>query len=284
MCAAAFATLLGIPLAVACRDTGTGALGRIQRAGKIIIATDALYPPNEFKQGDRIVGFDVDLGTAIARRLSVKAEFQDVKFDTILQALEEDKYDISLSSFTDTRERESRFDFVTYLSAGTMLVVPKGNPRHLRPDGLSLCGKKIAVEKGTTQEEELSRKDVTRPDAGARIDACRSGDRPAPIRMSYDDQAAANEALARGIADATLTDSPSAIYGAKASAGRIQCSGRPYATALYGIAIPKREAELRDAVFKAMKDLISDGAYQRLTGQWGLSDGAVPETRINAAE
>jgi polar amino acid transport system substrate-binding protein len=58
----------------------------------------------------------------------------------------------------------------------------------------------------------------------------------------------------------------------------------PYATALYGIAIPKREAELRDGVFKAMKDLISDGAYQRLTGQWGLSSGAVPETRINAAE
>ena len=284
MCAAAFVTLLATPLAVACRGTGTGALGRIQRAGKIIIATDALYPPNEFKQGDRIVGFDVDLGTAIARKLGVKAVFQDVRFDTILQALEEGKYDISLSSFTDTRERESRFDFVTYLSAGTMLMVPKGNPRHLRPDGLSLCGKKIAVEKGTTQEEELSPKDVTRPNAGARIDACQSGDKPAPIRMSYDDQAAANEALARGIADATLTDAPAAIYGAKESAGRIQCSGGPYGTALYGIAIPKREAELRDAVYKAMKELISGGTYQRLTSQWGLSDGAVPETRINAAE
>jgi polar amino acid transport system substrate-binding protein len=284
MCAATLATLLGTPLAVACRDTGTGVLGRIQRAGKIIIATDAMYPPNEFKQGDRIVGFDVDLGTAIARRLGVKAEFQDVRFDTILQALDEDKYDISLSSFTDTREREGRFDFVTYLSAGTMLVVPKGNPRHLRPDGLSLCGKRIAVERGTTQEEELSRKDATRPNAGARIDACQSNGRPPPIRMSYDDQAAANEALVRGTADATLTDSPSAIYEAKASAGRVQCSGRAYATALYGIAIPKREAELRDAVFKAMKELIADGAYRRLTGQWGLSDGAVPETRINAAE
>jgi polar amino acid transport system substrate-binding protein len=284
MCAAAFATLLGTPLVVACgRDTGTGTLGRVQRAGKIIIATDALYPPNEFKQGDRIVGFDVDLGTAIARELGVKAVFQDVKFDTILQALEEGKYDISLSSFTDTRERESRFDFVTYLSAGTMLMVPKGNPRRLRPDGLSLCGKRIAVEKGTTQEEELSRKDVTKPDAGTRIDACLSGDRPAPIRLSYDDQAAANEALTKGQADASLTDSPSAIYGAKASGGRIQCSGMPYATALYGVAIPKRQAGLRDAVFKAMKALMSDGTYQRLTARWGLTSGAVPETKINAA-
>jgi polar amino acid transport system substrate-binding protein len=259
-------------------------LGRVHRVGKIIIATDALYPPNEFKQGDQIVGFDVDLGTAIAQKLGVKAEFQDVKFDTILQALEEGKYDISLSSFSDTRERESRFDFVTYLSAGTMLMVPKGNPLHLRPDGLSLCGKKVAVERGTTQEEELSRKDVTKPDAGTRIDACRSGNKPAPIRLSYDDQAAANDALAKGDADASLTDSPSATYGAKRSGGRIQCSGMPYATALYGVAIPKREAGLRDAVFKAMKSLMSDGAYQKLTGRWGLSTAAVPEAKINAAE
>jgi polar amino acid transport system substrate-binding protein len=283
--ATALIGLLATPAITACRNTGTaGALGRVQRAGRIIIATDALYPPNEFKKGDQIVGFDVDLGTAIARKLGLKAEFQDVKFDTILQALDEGKYDISLSSFTDTREREGRFDFVTYLSAGTMLIVPKGNPRHLRPDGLSLCGKKIAVERGTTQEEELSRKDVTRPNAGTRIDACRSGDRPAPIRMSYDDQAAANDALTSGQADASLTDSPSAVYAAKESGGRIQCSGMPYGTALYGIAIPKRASDLRDAVFKAMKSLISDGTYRRLTGQWGVDSGAVPETRINAAD
>jgi polar amino acid transport system substrate-binding protein len=271
-------------LATACQDSGTaGALGRIHRTGRILIATDALYPPNEFKQGDQIVGFDVDLGTALARRLGAKAEFQDVRFGTILQALDEGKYDISLSSFTDTRERESRFDFVTYLSAGTMLMVPKGNPRHLRPDGLSLCGKRIAVEKGTTQEEELSRKDVTRPDAGTRLDACRSAHRPAPIRMSYDDQAEADRALLKGEADASLTDSPSAIYGARQSGGRIECSGEPYATALYGVAIPKREVGLRDAIFKAMKALLSDGTYRRLTARWGVSSGAVPETRIDAA-
>jgi polar amino acid transport system substrate-binding protein len=207
-----------------------------------------------------------------------------VKFDTILQALEEGKYDISLSSFTDTRERESRFDFVTYLSAGTMLMVPKGNPRRLRPDGLSLCGKKVAVEKGTTQEEEISSRDATRPDAGTRVDTCRNGHRPTPIRMSYDDEDAANLALAKGDADAVLTDSTSALYDAKQSGGRLECSGQPYATALYGIAIPKRQGDLRDAVFKAMKDLISDGTYQRLTARWGLTTDAVPETRVNAAE
>ena len=248
-----------------------------------MIATDALYPPNEFKQNGQIVGFDVDLGTAIAKKLGVKAEFQDVKFDTILQALQEGKYDISLSSFTDTRERESRFDFVTYLSAGTMLLVRRGNPKHLRPGDLSLCGRRIAVEKGTTQEDELTRKVVTKPTAGARIDSCRKGHRPAPIRMSYDDQAAANQALIKGHADAVLADSTSATYGAKQSGGRYEVSGSPYDSAPYGIAIPKRQGALRDAVLTGLKDLISDGTYRMLTGKWGLTGDAIDEPEVNAA-
>src|SRR5438094_1289317 len=71
-----------------CKDSDPAtALGRVKKAGKIVIATDALYPPNEFKQGEHIVGFDVDLGDAIARKLGVKAEFQDVKFESIMPAL-----------------------------------------------------------------------------------------------------------------------------------------------------------------------------------------------------
>ena len=284
MSAAGLAVLTGTLALSACQDSGaTSALGRIKKTGKIVIATDALYPPNEFKQGDQIVGFDVDLGTAIAKKLGVQAEFQDVKFDTILQALQEGKYDISLSSFTDTRERESRFDFVTYLSAGTMLLVRKGNPRRLRPDDLSLCGRRVAVEKGTTQEDELSPKVVPKPNAGARIDACKSGHKPAPIRLSFDDQAAANEALAKGRADAVLADSPSVTYGATQSTGRFDVSGQAYGTALYGIVVPKRQNDLRDAIVQAVKDLISDGVYKRLTAKWGLTSGAVPEPRVNAA-
>lgn len=257
-------------------------LGRVRTAGRLMIATDALYPPDEFKQGDRIVGFDIDLGTAIAKDLGVKAEFEDVKFDTILQALQDGKYDISISSFTDTAPRERHFDFVTYLSVGTMLIVPKGNPKRLRPDDLSLCGQRIAVEQGTIQEAELTRRDVTDPAAGKRLAACKVAHRPAPVRQSYDDQTAANDALLAGHADAVLTDAPSASYGARQSSGRIEPVGRPYATSLYGIVVPKRRGDLRNAIQSALKDLISNGGYRRLTDKWGISDSAVDEPRINA--
>lgn len=282
--AAGIASLLGALALSACQDPDpNSALGRIKKAGRIVIATDALYPPDEFKQGERIVGFDVDLGTAVARKLGVKAEFQDVKFDTIMPALSAGEYDLSLSSVTDTKDRESRFDFVTYLSAGTVLMVRRGNPKRLRPDGTSLCGRRIAVETGTTQEDELVAKTVADPGAGARADACRNAGRPAPIRLSFDDQEAADRALARGSADAVLTDAPCALYGVRRSPARFEVSGRPYDTALYGIVVPKHRPELRDAVLRAVRDLMSDGSYRRMVARWGLSAEAVSAPRINAA-
>jgi polar amino acid transport system substrate-binding protein len=259
------------------------ALDTIKKNGKIVIATDASYAPNEFKQNGQIVGFDIDLGGAIAKKLGVTAELQDVKFDNILPALQSKKYDISLSSFTDNKQREQSFDFVTYFSAGTGLMVKTGNPMKLSPDDLSLCGKKIAVEKGTTQEDELTPKSSTKPDAGARVDKCKQGGKPAPTKVSLDDQNAANLALGNGRADAVLADSPVAAYAAKESGGKFEIAGKAYDTAPYGIAIPKNENELRDGIQKAIKDLITDGTYKQLTDKWGVSDGGITDPKVNGA-
>ncbi|GAA0328215.1 ABC transporter substrate-binding protein [Actinoallomurus spadix] len=259
------------------------ALDTIKKNGKIVIATDASYAPNEFKQNGQIVGFDVDLGTAIAKKLGVKAEFQDVKFDNILPALQSKKYDIGMSSFTDNKQREASFDFVTYFTAGTGLMVKAGNPEKLSPDDLSLCGKKIAVEKGTTQEDELTPKSAAKPDAGARLDKCKQGGKPAPTKISLDDQNAANLALGNGRADAVLADSPVAAYAAKESGGKFVIAGNAYDTAPYGVAVPKNENDLRDGILKAVKDLIADGTYKQLTEKWGISSGALTDPKVNGA-
>ena len=259
------------------------ALDTIKKNGKLVVATDASYAPNEFKQNGQIVGFDIDLANGIAKKLGVTATVQDVKFDNILPALQAKKYDISLSSFTDNKQREQSFDFVTYFSAGTGLMVKTGNPLQLSPDDLSLCGKKIAVEKGTVQEDELTPKSATKPDAGARVDKCKQAGKPAPVKISLDDQNAANLALGNGRADAVLADSPVAAYAAKESGGKFAIAGKAYDTAPYGIVIPKNESELRDAVLKAVKDMIADGSYKQLTDKWGISDGAITAPQVNGA-
>lgn len=259
------------------------ALETIKKNGKLVIATDASYAPNEFKQGTQIVGFDIDLGTAIAKKLGVTANFNDVKFDNILPALQAKKYDISLSSFTDNKQREQSFDFITYFTAGTGLLVKAGNPLKLSADDLSLCGKKIAVEKGTTQDDELSPKSAAKPDTGARLSKCQQGGKPAPVKISLDDQNAANLALGNGRADAVLADSPVTAYAAKESGGKFVVAGNAYDTAPYGIAVPKNENELRDAILKAVKDLMSDGTYKQLTDKWGISEGAISNPQVNGA-
>jgi polar amino acid transport system substrate-binding protein len=255
----------------------------IKKKGEIVIATDASYAPNEFKQNGQIVGFDVNLGTEIARRLGVTAKFQQVTFNNILPALQSKKYDISLSSITDTKQREQSFDFVTYFSAGTSLMVTAGNPRKLSPYDLSLCGKKIAVEKGTTQEDELTPKSSAKPDAGARVDKCKHGGKPSPVKISLDHQNAANLALSKGQVDAVLADSPVAGSAAKESGGKFEISGKAYDTAPYGIAIPKNENELRDAIHKAVKDLITDGTYKMFADMWGVADGGITDLTVNGA-
>jgi polar amino acid transport system substrate-binding protein len=274
---------LALPSCDAKATTSGGALDTIRKNGRIVIATDASYAPNEFKENGQIVGFDINLGKEIARRLGVTASVQDVKFDNILRGLRSKKYDIGLSSFTDNRQREQSLDFVTYFSAGTSLMVKAGNPLKLSPDDLSLCGKKIAVEKGTVQEDELTPKSSTKPDAGARVDKCKQGGKPAPAKVSLDDQNAANLALGNGRADAVLADSPVAEYAAKQSGGKFDIAGNAYDTAPYGIAIPKNENELRDAIQKAVKDLITDGTYKQLTDKWGISDGGITDPKVNGA-
>ena len=286
---AAGVTVVAASLALsACAGTSTAAgeqsaLDRIKKAGKITIATDASYEPNEFKFKGQIIGFDVDLGTEIARNLGVTVSIQDTKFDKILPAVESKKYDLGMSSLTDNEEREQTVDFVTYFSAGTGLVVKAGNPLKLSPAGLSLCGRRIAVQKGTTQEDELIPKSSTRPDDGARVSKCKRAGKPAPVRVSLADQDAADLALAHGHADAVLADSPVASYAAKESGGKLATAGKAYDTAPYGIAIPKGETELRDAIQKIVQDIIGNGIYKLLTDKWGISDGGITAPKVNGA-
>ena len=84
------------------------------------MAADATYPPDEFiaSDGKTVIGMDADLAKAIAELMGLKATVQNATFDSIIPGLAAGKYDLGMSSFTDTKEREKTVDFVTYLTAG----------------------------------------------------------------------------------------------------------------------------------------------------------------------
>jgi polar amino acid transport system substrate-binding protein len=247
----------------------------IKSAGTLTIASDASYAPNEYfdTDGKTIIGLDVDLGNAIAAKLGLKANFQNVTFDAIIPALAANKYNIGMSSFTDTKKREATVDFVTYFSAGENLFVPKENPKKVTGPDLSLCGLTIAVEKGTTEESEIP----------ALSKACTDGGKAAVTALSTDDQNAANLALTSGRAQVGSADSPIADYAVKQSNGALVLAGKSYEVAPYGIAIPKTAGTLKEAIQAALAAMIADGSYKTILDKWGATDGAISAPAINGA-
>jgi len=247
----------------------------VKAKGTIIVAADASYAPNEFfdTDGKTIIGMDADLAKAIGQELGLTVTLQNVTFDAIIPGMAAGKYDLGMSSFTDTKEREQTVDFVTYFSAGSSLMVKTGNPENLATTDDSLCGKKIAVEKGTTQEQS---------DIPADNQKCSKDGKPAITTVSFDDQNGANLALSSGRADAVLADSPVAAYAAKQSGGQFTISGEPYGTAPYGIALPKGNG-MAPAVLAALKALIANGSYTQILTKWGIQSGAITDPVVNGA-
>lgn len=263
------------PTASAGSDAKSMVPAAIKAKGTLIVAADASYAPNEFfaSDGKTIIGMDADLAKALGQQLGLNVTLQNVTFDSIIAGLAAGKYDLGMSSFTDTKQREQTVDFVTYFSAGSSLMVKAGNPENLSASDLSLCGKTVAVEKGTTQEGT---------DVPADTAKCKAAGKAAVTALSFDDQNGANLALSSGRADGVLADSPVAAYAAQQSSGKFIISGQPYGTAPYGIAIPKGNG-MAQAVLAALKELMANGQYTQIMTKWGIQSGAITSPVINGA-
>ncbi|HEY7142686.1 MAG TPA: ABC transporter substrate-binding protein [Streptosporangiaceae bacterium] len=245
----------------------------IKAKGTLTVAADATYAPNEFiaPDGSTVIGMDADMSKAIGQVLGLKVTMVNATFDTIIPGLVSGKYDLGVSSFTDTREREKTVDFVTYFKAGTSFYV-KASSGPAIASLADLCGRKVAVEKGTTQQD----------DAQAQAVKCRAAGKPAVTVQVFNDQNAVNLALTSGRADVAMADSPVAAYQVRLSKGVLKLAGPPYSTEPYGIAIPKNNG-MAKPVLAAVQHLIADGTYMRILTRWGVQSGAISRPAINAA-
>ncbi|MGH2973233.1 MAG: ABC transporter substrate-binding protein [Gaiellaceae bacterium] len=245
----------------------------IASKGTLTVASDATYAPMEFvaKNGKTVVGVDADLAAAIGDVLGLKLKVVNATFDTIIPGLQSGKYDLGMSSFTDTKARQKVVDFVTYFSAGTSFYTKASGGTSVT--GLaSLCGLTVSVENGTTEQA----------DATAQSAKCRKAGKKAVKVSAFPDQNAANLAIASGKAQIGMADSPVAAYIVKQSHGQFKLTGKSYGTAPYGIAIPKANG-MAKPVLAAVKLLISDGKYKSILAKWGLQDGAISNPKINGA-
>jgi polar amino acid transport system substrate-binding protein len=239
----------------------------IKSKGTLTFAMDATYPPDESidKDGKTIIGMDADLANAIASELGLKANLVNATFDTIIPGLQGGKFDVGMSSFTDTLAREKVVDFVDYFQAGEGFYVKAGSGKSF--NGLtSLCGHTVSVESGTTEET----------DAKTQAKSCKV------TVLSFSDQSAANLAVSSGRADVGFADSQVAAYIVKQSNGQFESTGSAFEVAPYGIALPKGNG-MAQAVQAALTALIANGTYTKILTTWGLQAGAVTAPKINGA-
>ncbi|OYO19344.1 ABC transporter substrate-binding protein [Enemella dayhoffiae] len=244
---------------------------KIKSSKKIVVGTDASYAPNEFLDADgkTVVGADVDVFNAVAAKFGVTVEWQPSSFDSIITGVQGKKYDIGVSSFTINAKRMEQVNMVSYYSAGTQWATAKGNPKQVSAD--NACGKTIAVQTGTVQDEE---------DLPKRQEKC--GANKINV-LQYEGQDQATAAVVSGKADAMLADSPVVAYAAKQSQGKLETLGDIYDAAPYGIVVPKDQTEFANAIAEALKAAKADGSYEKALQKWGTEKGKIDNFQVNPA-
>jgi len=242
----------------------------VRADGKILVGQDQSYPPSEFVENGQAVGMDVDLGKAIGQKLGLEVTFENSNFDGIIPALKSGRYEAAMSSFTINEARLKEVDMISYFSAGTSGAVLKGNPDKLTLD--TLCGKSVAVQKGTVQVDDLA----------TRSDKCKSAGQPEITVQQFQNQTDANLALNSKRVQAMLADSPVIDYAIKTTNGQLEQVGQVYDTAPYGIIVPKGKGDYAKAVQGAIQALIDDGTYKKILDKWGVQ-GGITKSEVNPA-
>ncbi|HVQ22656.1 MAG TPA: ABC transporter substrate-binding protein, partial [Candidatus Saccharimonadia bacterium] len=243
--------------------------GQLIFPAKLVICMDQPYPPQNFfdEQGNPI-GADVELGTEIAKRLGLTAQFENSVFETIIAALTGGRCDVILSEQNITPDRLGQVDMIPYFQAGQSFVVAKGNPKAINATD-DLCGKIISAETGTTEVDYLN---GTGDYKGKGLSATCTGKGLGAIDVKeFPKDTEALAALLGGQVDAYFADSPVAGYYTVQHPDQFDLSGiPPLDPALEGISVAKDHMGLRDAVKTTLLSMISDGSYLKILKAYGL--------------
>jgi polar amino acid transport system substrate-binding protein len=234
----------------------------ISSAGKLVFCSDITYPPEEsYKLGTTTPeGSDIDIGTYIAKKMGVTAQFDNTGFDGIIAALLAKKCDAIISGMNDTPERRQQVAFVDYLKIGQSFMVKAGNPEHIT--GLaSLAGKAASVETGTTNKDFLD----------AQSKKLTSQGKKAIKVVTFPKDTDAANALKTGKVDAYFGDAPVVAYYIEKDPKSFAVGGTPVNPIPIGIAIRKSDTELQAAVKKAIDMIYADGTMNQILVKWLLS-------------
>ncbi|MDO5147542.1 MAG: transporter substrate-binding domain-containing protein [Eubacteriales bacterium] len=219
--------------------------------GKLIMATNAYFPPYEYYEGNEIVGIDAEIAQAIGDKLGLEVEIADMEFDSIITAVQTGKADIGLAGMTVTPEREKNINFSDTYATGIQSVIVKEDSDIKSIDDLQ--GKKIGVQLSTTG------------------DIFASDDFGAENVEQFNKGNDAVMALTQGKIDAVIIDNQPALSYVAGNKG-LQILDTSYVEEEYAACISKENPELLEAVNGALAELERDGIIQSILDKYIVAD------------
>ena len=265
------AALLAVAIAVgaAAQDVPE----RVKKAGKLVAATQPNYAPISYKDPatNQLMGFDIELGEAIAKELGLKIEWQETAFAQMISSLVTGRVDIVMAGMSDLPGRREQVDFVDYLKSGAQFYTSQANAATIKTPA-DLCGKKVGASRSTNwpaQIEEWSKQN------------CVAKGKPAMTVVGTEGSIDARTQLKSGRLDGGVQGSETISYNQKLEPNTYVIVGSAFTESLMGIPTPKTEPKLRDAVKGALERLQKNGTYDQIAAKYGLADNKLSPIGIN---
>lgn len=250
--------------------------------GTLVMATNAAFPPYEYKEGNEIKGIDAEIAAEIAKKLGMKLEIKDVDFDAALTGVSEGKYDMGMAGITVTPDRQKNMDFSNTYATGIQVIIVKDGSEIVDldsifnfdengdPVSLKNPNMKVGVQQNTTG-------DIYSSDAISKWGFNDLGENDAVITdrvQRFKTGAEAVEALKTGKIDCVIIDNEPAKSFVKANEGIHILEGEnEYTVEDYAICVKKGNKELLDKINKALADLKADGTIDRIINKYIPAEG-----------
>lgn len=220
-------------------------------SGKIIMGTNAEFPPFEYKEGNAVVGVDAELMQKIADKLGLTLEIKDMAFESLPEALSGKNIDVIAAGFTIEPDREEQMDFTDSYYTARQTVLLRADSPYTSIEEMKGKGLKIGAQTGTT----------------GMISAAPELTEKANI-IGYNNGSLAVEALLNGNVDAVIIDNNPANEYKDQHGDAIKLLENQFEDEQYCIAVRKGNSALQEAINQALKELKDEGEFQKIIDEY----------------
>jgi polar amino acid transport system substrate-binding protein len=243
----------------------------VRKSGVLKVGTSAAYPPYDFYAGDNktVIGIDPDLAALVGTVLGVKFEFTAADFSSLITGMGAGRYDLVWQDAGDRKARQQQVDIVDYnRNTSTFLVAQGSKMISAKSD---ICGKTVAIEKGTAQVDYMSQQTAD----------CKAAGKQGVTVSVFPSLDSAVLAVRSGRAFATTANASTINYIAKQSNGALVAGGPSYFSVLTGVLTPKK-SPLTKPIQAALQAIVDDGSYLKVLNKYGAEQSGLHTITVNA--